>query len=148
MREEYIFKKGVAVSGFPVLIIQKNQTGQQKPFRNLLSLNKRIHNDTQACNRHNLFSFPMSLAFQLLGNIFSVHVSPQTGKVWVQTTKFSTVEQKHGCFSYLPAIAVPTVSSISTPIKCREVTTLHGVTFWEVSSSTNAVLKNRGRKQQ
>lgn len=55
------------------------------------------------------------------------------------TTKFSTIEQKDGCFSYLLATAVPTVSSVSLPIKCREVTTLLGVTFWEVSSSTNAV---------
>ena len=150
MREEYILKKGFAVSGFPVLITQKNQTGQQRPFGNLLSLPKRIHNDTQAWNKHNLFSFPMSLAFQLLGNGFflcmRVHrLEKMSGS---HTTKFSTIEQKHGCFSYLPTIAALRVSSVSIPIKCREVTTLPRVTFWEESSSTNAVLKKQEETKQ
>lgn len=60
------------------------------------------------------------------------------------TTKFSMIEQKYGCFSYIPATAVCIVSSITIPIKCREVSTLPRVTFWEVSPSTNTVLKNKG----
>lgn len=65
--------------------------------------------------------------------------SLQIGEVWIHPTEFSAIEEKHSCFSYLPATAVPNVSSISIPIKCREVSTLHGVTFWKESSSTDAM---------
>lgn len=75
-------------------------------------------------------------------SVFSMPWSPQVGEVWVHPTEFSAVEQKYSCFSYLPATAVPNVSSISIPIKCTKVSTLPGVTFWEESSPTNAVLEN------
>lgn len=71
--------------------------------------------------------------------------SLQIGEVWVHPTEFSAIEQKHGCFSYRPATAVPSVSSVSVPIKRPEVSTLPGVTFWKESSSTDAVLENTGK---
>ena len=75
--------------------------------------------------------------------VFLCALDPQTGEVWAHPTDFSEIEQKHSCFRYLPATAVPNVSSISIPIKCSEVSALLGVTFWEEPSSTNAMLENK-----
>lgn len=73
---------------------------------------------------------------------------PQIEEVWVHPAELSAIEQKYGCFSYLPATAVPNVSSISIPIKRTEVSTLPGVTFWKESSSANAVLESTGEARR
>lgn len=88
-----------------------------------------------------------SLAFQLLSQCFSC-LGAHNGEVRANPAEFSAIKQKHSCFSYLPATAVPIVSSISIPIKWRKVSTLHGVTFWEESSSTDAVLENMEKPGQ